>query len=179
MMDAAKVKLTRDYAINLDGGYGYYQHSDDGRLKATLSIAMLNKDDAGLGKPLPMGSVRVYEPAKEGAPVFIGAAQVGNTPKDDRIDLTLTEVFNVYARSKTIETKKIDKHHTQTKYEVTVFNEKEGDLDVRLVKNVYGTWSITDETTKSTRPTASMAQWVLHVPAGESKTLTYTLVTNY
>jgi len=156
MMDAPKVTVARDYGIRLP----YYGTTDpQQRLKATLSLAFKNTDEAGLGKPLPAGSVRVYEPVKGGAPNYIGAASIGNTPKDDRIDLTLSEVFNVYARAKTTETKKPDKR-----------------LDVRLVRDFYGTWSVTKESTKSTRPNASQAQWIVSVPAGGSTVLTYTVV---
>ncbi|MEX2244300.1 MAG: DUF4139 domain-containing protein [Fimbriimonadaceae bacterium] len=173
MMDAPKVTVARDYAIRLP----YYGTTDpQQRLKATLSLAFKNTEDAGLGKPLPAGSVRVYEPVKGGAPNYIGAAAIGNTPKDDRIDLTLSEVFNVYARAKTTETKKLDKKRTQFTYEVTVTNEKDKPLDVRVVRDFYGAWTITNESLKSTRPSAASAQWVLTVPAGGSTVLTYTVV---
>ena len=173
MMDAPKVTVARDYAIRLP----YYGMTDpQQRLKATLSLAFKNTDEAGLGKPLPAGSVRVYEPVKGGAPNYIGAAAIGNTPKDDRIDLTLTEVFNVYARAKTTETKKLDKKRTQYTYEVTVNNEKDKPLDVRVVRDFYGTWTITNESLKSTRPSAASAQWVVTVPAGGSTVVTYTVV---
>jgi len=173
MMDAPNVTVARDYAVRLP----YYAVTDpQQRLKATLSLAFKNTDEAGLGKPLPAGSVRVYEPVKGGAPNYIGAAAIGNTPKDDRIDLTLTEVFNVFARAKTTETKKLDKKRTQYTYEVTVNNEKDKPLDVRVVRDFYGTWTITNESLKSTRPSAASAQWLVTVPAGGSTVLTYTVV---
>ena len=174
MMKAPKVTVVRDYAINLNN---YYYSDPQQRLKATLSLAFKNEDAAGLGQPLPLGRVRVYEPAKGGPPVFIGAAQIGNVPKDDRIDLTLTEVFNLYARQKTTETKRLDKRHVQTSYEVTVYNEKDKQIDVRLVRDFYGAWSVVHESTKSSRPNAAQAQWVLSVPAGGSTKLSYTVVT--
>jgi hypothetical protein len=171
MMQANKVKIVRDYAINL-GNHYYYHQDNDQRLKATLSLALKNEKESGLGQPLPMGTIRVYEKS-----VAIGASQIGNTPEGDRIDMTLTEVFNVYARQKTIETKKLDKRRTQTTYEVVVYNEKDADLDVRLVRDFYGTWSIASESQKSTRPNSGQAQWILSVPAGESTKLTYSVIT--
>lgn len=176
MMKEPKVRVTRDYSIRLPspGWYGYGDASQ--RLKATLGLAFKNTTDAGLGSPLPAGRVRVYEPAKAGAPVFIGASAIGNTPKDDRIDMTLTEVFNLYARGKLVETKKIDKRHTAYSYEVTVTNEKDKAIDVRLIATFYGTWTVSRESAKSTRLDSATPQWVLSVPAGGETKLTYTVV---
>ena len=176
MMKEPKVKVTRDYAIRLPspGWYGYRDATE--RLKATLSLALKNSEEAGLGAPLPMGRVRVYDPSDEGAPVLIGAASIGNTPKDDRIDMTLTEVFNVYARGKLVATRKIDRRKTAYDYEITVYNEKEKATDVRLVSNFYGAWTIQKESSKSTRPDASSAQWVVNAPSGGETKLTYTVV---
>lgn len=174
MMKAPRVKVNRDYAINLTQ-YGYGSRNAE-RVKATMSIAFKNTEEAGLGQPLPMGTVRVYEPAKKGAPTLIGAAPIGNTPKDDRIDLTLTEVFNIYARTKTTSAKQLDKRRTQYDCEVEVFNEKSKPVDVRLVRDFYGNWSIIEESVKSSRPTSAQAQWIVTVQPGESKRLTYTVV---
>ncbi len=172
MMQAQSVKVHRDYAINLN----QYNRYDSDRIKATLSIALKNNDESGLGQPLPMGTVRVYEPVAKGAPEFIGSAAIGNTPKDDRIDLTLTEVFNVYARNKTVKATQLDKRRWQYVMEVEVFNEKDRAVDVRLVRDFYGKWTITNESIKSTRPVASQAQWIVTVPAGGSQKLNYTVV---
>ena len=101
---------------------------------------------------------------------------IGNTPKDDRIDLTLTEVFNLYARGKLVKSAKLDKRRTAYTYEFKVHNEKDKAVDVRLVADFYGKWTISDESTRSSRPTASSAQWVVEVPAGGEQTLTYTVV---
>ncbi len=176
MMKEPKVTVTRDYSIRLPspGWYGYRDASQ--RLKATLGLAFKNTTEAGLGSPLPAGRIRVYEPAKTGAPVFIGASAIGNTPKDDRIDMTLTEVFNLYARGKLTATKQIDKKRTSYSYEVTVSNEKDKAIDVRLVAGFYGKWAISSESDKSTRPDAATAQWIVSVPAGEETKLTYTVV---
>jgi hypothetical protein len=118
----------------------------------------------------------VFEPSKGGAPVLIGAATIGDTPKDDRMDLTLSEVFNLYARGKLVEAKKLDKRRTQYTYEVTVSNEKEKDVVVRLVAGFYGQWSIAKESVKSTKLDSGSAQWTLAVPASGETKLAYSVV---
>jgi hypothetical protein len=176
MLKEPKVEVVRDYAIRLPspGWYGYNDATE--RLKATLSIAIKNSEESGLGQPLPGGRVRVFEPSKGGAPVLIGAATIGDTPKDDRIDLTLSEVFNLYARGKLVEAKKLDKRRTQYTYEVTVSNEKEKDVVVRLVAGFYGQWSIAKESVKSTKLDSGSAQWTLAVPASGETKLAYSVV---
>lgn len=180
MMGSQAVKIERDYAIRLAGfdAYNYYARPEQ-RLNATLSLNFTNSKSTGLGLPLPAGALRVYEPGENGTVRYIGAASMGDTPTDARISATLTDVFDIYAQSKVLETKKVDKHTVARRVEVVLHNEKASDVAVRLVQDFWGKWKIANETSPSKKPNASSAQWTITVPKGGTKTLTYTVLLSY
>ena len=175
LMGSEAVKVKRDYSIRLPWDAEIYGAPEQ-RLTATLAINFENSKASGLGLPLPQGALRVYEPSKEGAIQYIGAAAIRNTPKDERVSLTLTNVFDVYAKAKRTQNKRLDKRRVQRTLVVVVHNEKARAVDVRLVESIGGKWTMQSESAKSTRPEAGTAQWILPVPAGGETTLKFTVV---
>lgn len=178
MMGSDEVRVKRVYSIALPAVYREYAEfnaNPDQRLTATMGINFANEKGAGLGLPLPAGAIRVYEPDSGGAARYVGAAGIGDTPKDAKVSLELTNVFNIYARARQISAQKIDKKHTRRTVEVTITNEKAKDTEVRLAEPFGGLWKIDSETDKSMRLNASSNQWVIKVPAGGEKKLRYTV----
>ena len=180
MMGSDEVKIVRDYAIRL-GGFdtsNFYTRPEQ-RLTATLSLKFKNTKDAGLGLPLPSGAVRVYEPSPSGTVRYIGAATIGDTPTDADVSATLTNVFDVYAQTKLVATKRVDRHTTSRLVEVLLHNEKAHDVKVRLVQDFWGKWKVAEETFASKRLNANSAQWEITVPKGGTTKLNYKVLLNY
>jgi len=179
MMGSEDVKVKRVYSIALPGvwrEYAEFNANPDQRITATMGINFSNAKASGLGLPLPAGAIRVYEPDSTGAVRYVGAAGIGDTPKDAKVSLELTNVFDLYARAKQISAQRIDKKHTSRTVEVTISNEKAKAKEVRLVEPFGGTWKITSESDKSMKLNASTNQWTVTVPAGGEKKLRYTVV---
>jgi hypothetical protein len=179
MMGSEEVKVKRVYSIALPGvwrEYAEFNANPEQRITATMGINFSNAKASGLGLPLPAGAIRVYEPDSTGAVRYVGAAGIGDTPKDAKVSLELTNVFDIYARAKQISAKRIDKKHTSRTVEVTISNEKAKPTEVRLVEPFGGNWKIASETDQSMRLNASTNQWTVTVPAGGEKKLRYTVV---
>lgn len=179
MMGSDDVKIKKVYSIALPGVYRDYSGfsgNPDHRITATMGLNFTNEENGGLGQPLPAGAIRVYEPDKTGAVRYIGAASIGDTPKDARVNLTLTEVFDVYARARQVAAKKIDKKRTSRQVEIKLNNEKSRPVEVRLVQQFGGQWKIAGESHKSGRLNAWSNQWTVTVPAGGESVLKYTVV---
>lgn len=176
MLEAEKAKIVRDYSVRLPPNAQYPSGSADQRMKATLAINFTNDLTSGLGLPLPGGAVRVYESAEGETPNSIGAAAIPDTPKDARASLTLSNVFNVYALPKLLQTQRVDKRRERRRVEVRVHNEKKGAVEVRLVQMFWGAWKIESESSKSTRLDGSTAQWKVSVPAGGETVVTYSVI---
>lgn len=167
MMRNDDVVVKKWYGIQVpvlwrDGFYG----NPEQRLTSNLGINFKNDEASRLGKPMPAGAVRVYEPDANGRPQYIGAATLADTPKDARVSLTLSNVFDVYAQAKLLKSEKVGKRKVRKTIELVVHNEKATNQEVRLVQNFYGAYKIVGETVKSAKLNASQRQWTLDVPAG-------------
>ena len=66
--------------------------------KVQVVLNMENSEAQGLGKPLPKGNVRVYQPDSEGQLQFIGEDQIDHTPKGEKIKLTVGSAFDIIGK---------------------------------------------------------------------------------
>jgi hypothetical protein len=179
MMDSGSVKVKKYYSVALpyaSRDYTGFGGNPDRRISATLGINFTNAEKSGLGQPMPAGAIRVYEPDKDGVVRYVGAASMGDTPKDARVNLTLTDVFDVYARVRQVSAKKLDKRRTQRDMELKVSNEKSRPVEVRLVQQLAGPWKVVSESSKGAKLNAYSNQWTITVPAGREVKLNYSVV---
>ena len=179
MLGSDGVRVERVYSIALPGvyyGYETFGENPDRRLTATMGINFTNGKGAGLGLPLPAGAVRVYEPDAKGAARYVGAASIGDTPKDARVSLELTNAFDIYARARQVSWQQLDKKHIRRTVEVTVSNEKKTDSDVRLVQNLGSGWKLDSQNIKGRKLNSAQNEWTVSVPAGGETKLRYAVV---
>ena len=179
MMGSEGVAVKRVYSIALPEvtrDYAELNANPDRRLTATMGINFVNSKGSGLGLPLPAGAIRVYEPDATGAARYVGAAGIGDTPKDARVSLELTNAFDVYARARQVSVQKVDKRHVRRTVEVTVSNEKSKPTEVRLVQSLGSSWRIESETVKGMKTNSAQNQWTVSVPAGGETKLRYAVV---
>ncbi|MFI5386595.1 MAG: DUF4139 domain-containing protein, partial [Fimbriimonadales bacterium] len=177
MLASTRVPIKKDYSIRIDNAgyydYGYYQQNPQ-RQNAQLAISLVNEEKSGLGMPLPAGAVRVYDATSSDATAFVGAAGIGDTPKNQHVNLTLSKVFDVYSDSRSLPSKRIDKHTIRKSFETVLHNEKKAPVDVRVVESFYGKKKLISETDKGVQIDGATRQWTIHVEAGGQKTLTWT-----
>ena len=70
-----------------------------------------NEERAGLGMPMPAGTVRVYQADTKGGVQFVGEDRIGHTPKDETLNLKIGNAFDVVAERKQIDFQKIADQH--------------------------------------------------------------------
>ncbi len=178
MLVSERVPIKKDYSIRIDnvGSYdfGYFDQNPQ-RQNAQLSISLVNDEKAGLGVPLPAGAVRIYDATSSDATAFVGAAGIGDTPKNQHVNLTLSKVFDVYSDSRTLPSKRIDKHTIRKSFETVLHNEKKSPVDVRVVETFYNKKHLVTESDKGVQIDAVTRQWIIHIEAGQQKTLTWTV----
>jgi len=177
MMDSGNVRVKKYYSVALpyiSRDYTQIGGNPDHRISATMGLNFQNSEASGLGQPMPAGAIRVYEPDKSGTIRYVGAASMGDTPKDARVNLTLTDVFDVYVRVRQVSAKKIDKKRTQRVIEVKLSNEKSRPVELRLVQTFGNTWNIVSQSIKGQKLNAWSNQWKANIPAGGEIKLTYT-----
>lgn len=185
LLAAASVPVVKEYVLR-GGGY-YYQGRYAGELqkdKVEVFLALENNKKNGLGLPLPKGVVRVYKKDSNGSAQFVGEDSIDHTPDLGSVDLKLGNAFDVTAERVQSDFRKMQAapgFHTayRSSYELELSNAKEASVSVSVREGMPGNWKLTRESHKSAKLSASMAEWVVEVPAKGSTTLTYTVEVHY
>lgn len=164
-----KVPIVRSYSIDFSNYTGTDRHT------AQVSIAFSNNKGSGLGFPLPAGTLRAYE-SDQGEQSYVGAADIADTPKDERVSATLSNAFDVYGKITMLDLKRVGKHKQQRSYRIEVHNDRKTATDVRVVDPMEGAIQVLQESDPSKKANASTVQWTVSAPAGGVKTITFTVV---
>ncbi|HVT53073.1 MAG TPA: DUF4139 domain-containing protein [Dongiaceae bacterium] len=176
LMAAAKVPVTKQYLItDAANVWGRYSTSfgEGDRVNATVKLKFTNDEASKLGMPLPKGVVRVYKADGQGEAVFVGEDQIDHTPKNEDVDLTLGQAFDITARAKQTDFEQISDRVYENEYEVEIKNAKTEKITVDMREALPGDWKIVKESQDHKKLDASTAQWLVDVPANGSTKLTY------
>lgn len=110
------------------------------KLKFDKFVSFYNKNENGLGIPLPSGKIRFYEKDSENINYFIGENKIEDTPKNELINLKIGQDFDSILNVKLLD-KVYDNKKQLYKVEYTIKNTS--DLDkIYLIKQfnpIYNT----------------------------------------
>ncbi len=157
--------------------------SNSGSDDVKVFVTFLNDREVGLGMPLPAGKVRTYmENPNDGALEFIGEDLIDHTPRNERIRLTLGNSFDVVGqRIRTDFKSDKSKKSMSESFTIEVRNQKKvaQEVIVREVMGRWKEWKIVDMNLKGTKRDSQTMEWILDIPAEESRTITYTVRYNW
>lgn len=186
MLSSANVSLIRDYSATPPmlyawGGYeyGWGTPAQPTRGGVQVALTFFNKEKDGLGLPLPAGAIRLYEPDSAGTLRYAGAANVQDTPKDQKVNITLARAFDLFTEWKLLKSEKVDKRTNRKQIELTLHNEKKTPVTLRLVQTFGGRWKMVHEDDKHVNLDANRAEWKINVPAGGNVPFRYTVDMSY
>jgi hypothetical protein len=178
MLGATGIPVEKQYLVNNSanvwGNYGY-NFGEGPRQNAVVRLKFTNDEKSHLGMPLPAGIIRVYKKDSNGDAVFIGEDHMEHTPRNERVDLTLGEAFDITARAKQVNFTKLADDLYENSYEVEIKNAKPEKVTIDLREAIPGDWQVIDETLPHTKPDSSTAGWLVEVPAEGTTTLAYTI----
>jgi hypothetical protein len=131
-----------------------------------------------LGIPLPKGVVRVYSKDSRGNAQFLGEDGIDHTPKGETVKLKLGESFDVTARRKQTTFKKLSgtsayNYAFEAGFELELKNARAEAVKVKVLEELPGDWTLVKASQPHTKESASLASWVLEVPAEGAVTLTW------
>lgn len=182
LLSSARVPVRRDYSTtppalspwDYGGGYGAVGGVPK-RGDVVSSLTFFNKTSDGLGAPLPAGTLRLYEPDASGALRYAGAAGIENTPRDQKITVTLANAFDVFTEWRLVKSQKLGKHTLRKQAELVLHNEKSAPVSLRIVQNLGERWKVVAEPVKHVNLDSSRVQWTAPVPARGQVTFRYTV----
>jgi hypothetical protein len=138
-----------------------------------------NEEKAGLGMPLPAGTIRVYQKDSKSGVLFAGEDHINHTPKDEAITVHIGNAFDVVEERKQTDFKKIDTHTYEMEYEITIRNHKDMPITVQVNEPIGGDWEMLDSSFKFTKTAAFAAQFQVPITANGTSVLKYRIRTRW
>lgn len=113
----------------------YKAYNRDERARITLEFQ--NKEDVGLGKPMPKGILKIYQADDaDDSLEFLGEDQIEHTPKGERVILDIGEAFDIVLEDKEISRRSLE-GFDYVKRETIIRNHKEEDVLVHFSLSLY------------------------------------------
>jgi hypothetical protein len=160
------------YTPITEPGYG-----STGNRKVMVMLEFENSEEAGLGIPLPKGTVRVYKEDIDGSTQFIGEDSIDHTPKDERVRLYIGDAFDIVGERKQTNFVKLGTRSIEESFEIAVRNHKDEAIEVRIVEHMYRwtEWEIISETHEHVKTDSRTIEYHVDVPSDGEEIVEYTV----
>ncbi|MDD9918872.1 MAG: DUF4139 domain-containing protein [Rhodospirillaceae bacterium] len=180
LLTAAAVKVQKQY--RLDGNNSGFNRLQRGvqRSSPTVRYRLENKADAGLGRALPSGTVRLYVPSA-GGDLLRGESNIRYTPVGEKATLTVGSAADITSERRQTDFRRdgLPKNVVETAHRITLRNAKDEAVTVDVVENIPGDWRMLEESQPHSKRSAGQAEWNVTVPAGGETELTYRVRTRF
>jgi hypothetical protein len=181
MLGATGFPVLKRYVVE---GQAFYYHNAQhpgAPIKDVVQVfyQFKNEEKSGLGMPMPLGTVRVYQSDSKGGVQFVGEDRIDHTPKDETINLKIGNAFDVVSERKQTDFQKIAANTYEVEYEVTVRNHKSTPITVEVNEPIGGTWRMLQSSYTWEKTSAWAAQFTVPVRADESAVLKYRVRVTY
>jgi hypothetical protein len=182
LLAAADIPVEKQYlftnAANLFGNFAQ-NFGETPRQNATVRLRLVNDEKSNLGMALPAGIMRVYKKDSGGNVLFVGEDRIEHTPRNERIDLTLGQAFDITARVKQTDFERLSDRLFENAYEIEIKNAKPEPITVNLREAIPGDWKILSESLPHEKLDSATAGWKVEVPAEGTALLTYRVRIEY
>jgi hypothetical protein len=181
MLGATAFPVQKRYVV--EGQQVYYHNAQHpgAPIKDVVQVYYQFKNDekAGLGMPMPAGTVRVYQSDSTGGVQFVGEDRIDHTPKDEAINLKIGNAFDVVCERKQTDFQKIASNTYEVEYEVTLRNHKATPVTIEVNEPIGGTWRMLQSSHEWTKTSAWAAQFAVPVSADGAAVLKYRVRVTY
>ena len=147
--------------------------------KVRVNVEFKNSKDAGLGMPLPKGTVRVYKSDSDGSLEFIGEDQIDHTPKDEKVRIFLGNAFDLTGERNQKSVRKVSDRAREESYEIKLRNHKQEAVSITIIEHLWGDWTITAHSHDYTKKNAQTLEFQVSVPKDGEVVVTYTSLFKY
>jgi hypothetical protein len=181
LLNASRFPLQKVYVVNGQSYYYRVAAQPGAPVKDPVQVfyKFKNEDKAGLGMPLPAGTIRVYQADSRGGSLFVGEDHIDHTPKDETISLHIGNAFDIVAERKQTDYKKLSDRLYEFEYEITLRNHKDAPITVEVNEPIGGDWEVINSTYKFTKTAAFAAQFQVPVEKDGTSVLRYRVRVRY
>jgi hypothetical protein len=150
-----------------------------GNKKVDTYLSFKNREENGMGVPLPSGRIRVSKlDTADGSLEFIGEDRIDHTPKNETLLLKLGSAFDVVGERRQVDFKIDSNRNTMTEeIEVKVRNRKAEPVTVVVKENLYRwtNWKITQANLAYQKQDSRTIHFPVQVAADSEVVLRYTV----
>jgi hypothetical protein len=174
LFSAPSVPVTKK--LLLTGNAGSYRNAMGTGLqteKVAVILELVNAQSAGLGIPLPKGTVRVYKKDKAGAEQFVGEDAIDHTPKDETVRLHVGDAFDIVAERSQTDFKAVSPRQNESAWTISLRNRKEEDIVVTVREPMGGDWTLLSSSIPGKKVDQQTLEFEVPVPKGKETKLTY------
>jgi hypothetical protein len=172
---AAQVPAKRLYVMDAtrpNPWPNYSPQSDQVRVPVFTALEVDNTERAGLGKPLPKGTVKVYRHDVDGRNEFIGEDAIEHTPKDETIRVYLGNAFDLTAERRRTDAGPRPQSWEQS-FEIKLLNHKPEGVEIHVVEHLGWGWNVLEKSIAYEKLNASTIEFRVQVAPDKESTITY------
>ena len=141
--------------------------------KVAVVLEIVNAQSAGLGIPLPKGTVRVSKKDKAGAEQFVGEDAIDHTPKDETIRLHVGDAFDIVAERSQTDFKAVSPRQSESAWTIVLRNRKEENVIVTVREPMGGDWTLVSSSLPGRKVDQQTLEFDVPVAKGAETKLTY------
>lgn len=145
---------------------------------AVAEYRIENRQDRGLGKPLPGGAIAVMEPGTDGAPVFVGEIEVDDTAVGAPVYVDAGGALDLWLEQRLVETRKFGSGTSQRRrdtYEVEIANDKTVPVRFELYQDLSRARARMVSHDRAYAMYRGAARWTLELAPGQRDTVRYSV----
>ena len=166
LLSASKIPVTKKYVFD-----GLYND------KVQVLMEFKNDEKSNLGVPLPKGTIRVSKSDNDGSLEFIGEDSIDHTSKDEEVEVTLGNAFDVTGTRTRVSSRKTGSNSREDTYEIVIKNHKDAPVNVTVVEHLGGweLWEIVSSSSPYEKVDSNTVNFVPTVGADGTVTISYTV----
>jgi hypothetical protein len=173
---ARDVAVKKRYELRGEGWWFHQPMRDrDRRVPVAVLLEIANTKADGLGRDLPAGTVRAYQPDASGARLLVGEDALRQTAADETASLRLGQAADVVATRTQTDWRKVsvEPFQAESAWEVTLKNLKKTPVTVEVRDRVEGDWQIVESDPPARKEDAQTLAVDVPVPAGGQAVVRY------
>jgi hypothetical protein len=181
LLGGTGVPVRKRYVVEGRSAYYHNTYHPGAPIKDVVQVyyQFKNEERAGLGMPMPAGTVRVYQADTKGGVQFVGEDRIGHTPKDETLNLKIGNAFDVVAERNQVDFQKIAASTYEVEFEITLRSHKPAPISVEVNEPVGGTWRMVRSSHHWTKTAARATQFTVPVAANGTAVLKYRVRVTY
>jgi hypothetical protein len=162
------------------GALQQYGEETDVPVTITYLLNRARKTEFG-DRPLPAGTVRIYQPDSAGRAQLVGETTIGHTPAGEDLRLAAGDAFDIKAKRVQLsyQTKRdsvsagLWKTSATAEYRVTLTNAGDKPVIVDVLEERGGEWSVISSSVPADKLSSTITRFRISVPAAGSAVLRY------